>query len=175
MHNENKLLEIFVNKYSILSKFAIMIVKDEDAALDVIQNVALIIAAKSYHLSEIKKPTAFLITCVRRAAFNYLREESKTYPTDPSELAGMHGGEYSRAALDYLEWVIMLKKYLEPYSPQLQNAFIKHYVDGYPLDTVAEDLNMAPNSLAQQLRRMRKKTAQKSPEIKVLLMLLSYL
>lgn len=150
-----------------------MIVKDKDAALDVMQNVALVIVKKSYQLSEIKKPTAFLITCIRRASLNYLRDQARAYPTDPVILEEIHGDEHSDGAMEYLEWVMLLKKYLESYSPQLQSAFIKHYVDGYPLDMIASELNMTSNALAQQFRRMRKKIAQRSPKYKLLLIFLS--
>ena len=175
MYTEDKLIDVFAAKYSTLSKFAIMIVKDKDAALDVMQNVALVIAKKAYEINEIKKPTAFLITCVRRAALNYLRDQSRAYPMDPVILEETQGDEYSNAAMEYLEWVMMLNKYLESYSPKLQNAFIKHYIDGYPLDMIANEINMTSNALAQQLRRMRKKITQRSPEYKVLLIFLSYL
>ena len=175
MHTEDKLIYVFAAKYSTLSKFAIMIVKDKDAALDVMQNVALVIAKKAYEINEIKKPTAFLITCIRRAALNYLRDQSRAYPMDPIILEEIHGDKYSNTAMEYLEWVMMLNKYLESYSPQLQGAFIKHYVDGYHLDIIASELNMSSNALAQQFRRMRKKIAQRIPEYKVLLLFLSYL
>ena len=175
MHKENKLIDVFAAKYTTLSKYAIMIVKDKDAALDVMQNVALVIAKKSYQLCEIKKPSAFLITCIRRASLNYLRDQERVYPTDPVILEEIQGDEHSSRAMEYLEWIMMLNKYLESYTPQLQNAFIKHYVDGYPLDMIAKELNMTSNALAQQFRRMRKKIAQRSPEYKVLLIFLSYL
>lgn len=152
-----------------------MIVKDKNAALDVMQNVALVMATKAYQISEIKNPTAFLITCVRRAALNYLRDQSRAYPTDPAILEETHGDEYSDSAIEYLEWVMLLNKYLESYPPQLQSAFIKHYIDGYPLDTISKELNMTSNALAQQFRRMRRKIALKSPEYKILLIFLSYL
>lgn len=173
MHKENKLIDVFAAKYTTLSKYAIMIVKDKDAALDVMQNVALVIVKKSYHISEIKKPTAFLITCIRRASLNYLRDQARANPTDPAILEETHSDEHSDGAIEYLEWVMSLKKYLESYSPKLQNAFIKHYVDGYPLDMIASELNMTSNALAQQFRRMRKKIAQRSPKYKVLLIFLS--
>ena len=56
MHTEDKLIDVFAAKYTTLSKYAIMIVKDKDAALDVMQNVALVIAKKAYEINEIKKP-----------------------------------------------------------------------------------------------------------------------
>lgn len=175
MYDQKQLIEIYAANYAAMSKFAIMIVKDKDAALDVLQNVALIIVKKGYSLAEIRYPKAFLITCVRRAALNYLRNEARAYPTDPVILEEMRGDEDSRSAIDYLEWVMLLEKHLEAYPPQLRSAFIKHYIDGYPLDTIAVELDMTSNALAQQLKRMRNKVANRSSEYKMLLMLLSYM
>lgn len=175
MRNENELIGIFEKNYSSLSKLAIMILKDKAAALDVMQNVALVILTKAYQLSQIEKPIPFLATCVRRAALNYLRDEAKTISTDPVLLEETHDDVYSHTAIDYLEWVMMLEKYLVTYSPELQNAFIKHYVDGYPLDTVAKDIGLSPNALSQQFRRMRKKIADQSPKYGALLTILSFL
>ena len=175
MQDESKLIDVLTNNYATLSKFAIMIVKDKDAALEVMQNVALIIVTKEYQISEIKKPTAFLVTCVRRAALNYLRSESRAYPTDPVILEETHSDDYSRTVMNYIEWIMVLDKCLEAYSPQLQNAFIKHYIDGYPLDTMAKELDMTPNALAQQLKRMRNTVVNRSSEFKTLLIFLSYM
>lgn len=175
MYNKRKLIDIYTDNYVTLTKAAIMIVKDKDAAMDVLQNVALVIVTKANRIKEIKKPNAFLLTCVRRAALNYLREESRACPTDPVILEEIHSDKYSHAAMDYLEWVMMLDKYLESYSLQLRSAFIKHYVDGYPLDTVAKEFNMTPNALAQQFRRMRYRIAQKTTELRVQLIILSFM
>jgi RNA polymerase sigma-70 factor (ECF subfamily) len=170
-----KLVNIFADQYTTLSKFAIMIVKDKDAALDVLQTVALAIVKKDFSISEIEKPTAFLIVCVRRAALNYLRKESRIYPTDPAIIHDYQSDGNAQTAMDYLEWVMALDKYLEKYPEGLRKAFVRHYVDGYPADIVARELNMTPNALAQQFKRMRKKIEQKSHEHKTLLLFLSYL
>jgi RNA polymerase sigma factor (sigma-70 family) len=174
LSDEKKLIDVFADNYATLSKFAIMIVKNKDAALDVIQNVAFVIVTKAYNVSDIKNPNAFLLTCVRRAALNYLRNESRLCQTDPVILEQMLKSEYRDGSIDYLEWVMSLNRYLESYSPQLQKAFIMHYVDGCSLDAISKDLNMTPNALAQQFKRMRKKITQTSPEFKTLLMLLTF-
>jgi len=57
----------------------------------------------------------------------------------------------------------------------LQNAFIMHYIDSYPLDTVANEIHMTPNALSQQFKRMRKKIAKQSKEYGMLLAVLSFL
>lgn len=87
----------------------------------------------------------------------------------------MHKDIYSNITIDYVEWVMLLEKCLVTYSPVLQNAFIKHYIDGYPLDTLAKGLEMTPNALSQQFKRMRKKIASQSPKYHMLLMILSLL
>lgn len=175
MYNKGRLIDVFIDNYAALSKSAIMIVKDKDAALDVMQNVALIIVTKADQTREIKKPAAFLLTCVRRAALNYLRDESRVYPTDPVILGELHGDKNSHAAMEYLEWIMLLDKHLELYSEDLRNAFIRHYVDGCRLDTIAEELNMTPNALAQQFMRMRKSLARDSREYRALLIILSFM
>ena len=168
-----RLIDIFAENYAMLSKFALTIVEDKIAALDVMQNVALIILSKAYDISNIKNPTAFLITCVRRASLNYLRRESRTEPTDPTILEETHSDENSYFAIDYVEWVMLLNKFLDGYAPELQNAFIKYYVDGSPLIKLANELNMTPNALTQQFKRMRERIAARSPKFGVLLMILS--
>lgn len=175
MQNEYKLINAFADNYETLSKFAIMIVKNKDAALDIMQNVALIIVKKGYQIEEIRKPTAFLITCVRRAALNYLRNESRACPTDPAILEETHRDKYSPVATDYIEWIMYLEKCLSSYSPQLQSAFIKHYIDGFPLDMIANELGMTSNALAQQLKRMRNKVANSSKGYRAILIFLSYM
>jgi len=175
LSDEKKLIDVFADNYATLSKFAIMIVKNKDTALDVVQNVALVIVSKAYNISEIKNPIAFLLTCVRRTALNYLRNESRLCQMDPVILEQMHSDEYRDASIDYLEWVMSLDTYLESYSLQLQKAFIMHYVDGYSLDEISKDLSMTQNALAQQFKRMRKKIAQTSPEFKALIMLLTFM
>ncbi len=175
MINEKRIIDIFAENYKMLSRLAIMTVKDKDAALDVMQNVALILLKKENQLNDIDNVIGFLATCVRRAALNYIRDESRAYPTDPVKLEEMHSDVRSHIAIDYIEWVMMLKKHLVSYSPKLQSAFIKYYVDGYPLAVLAKELNMTPNALAQQFKRMRGKIASQSLKYNILIMILSFL
>lgn len=181
MYSKCRLIDVFIDNYTALSKSAIMIVRDKDAALDVMQNVALVIAKKTNHATEaliagrIKKPHAFLLTCVRRAVLNYLRDESRVRPTDPAVLEEIRSDKKSHAAMEYLEWVMMLDKYLECYSKELRDAFIRYYVDGCLLDTLANELGMTPNALAQQFRRMRMRLASNSHDYRALLIILSFM
>lgn len=175
MITQKRIIDVFAENYKMLSKLAIMTVKNKDASLDVMQNVALILLKKENQLNDIDNVIGFLATCVRRAALNFLRDESRAYSTDPIKFEEMLSNVQSSIATDYIEWVMMLKKHLVSYSPKLQSVFIKYYVDGYPLTVLAEELGMTPNALAQQFKRMRGKIASQSPKYNILIMILSFL
>jgi len=64
------------------------------------------------------------------------------------------------SCMEILEW---LKKQLASSPPEFREAFIKYHIDGHPLEQVAEDLNMTPNTLSQKFSRMRRKLKQESP------------
>ena len=46
---------------------------------------------------------------------------------------------------------------LKLYTPEMTDAFLQCYVDGYSIKELAAALNMSENALSQQFRRMRKK------------------
>lgn len=52
------------------------------------------------------------------------------------------------------EW---LNRLLISYSPEIADAFLRCYMDGYSVKELAAELNMSENALSQQFRRMRKK------------------
>ena len=171
--SDTKLIDIFVQDYDKLSITAIMILKDKDTAWDVMQNVAVVLLKKENSIEEIRKPMAYLATCVRRATLNYLRDESRSYSTDHTLLESINHDMDSYKAIDYLEWADSLNSYLENYSSELKDAFIRHYVDGYPLAQIAGELGIRPNALSQQFKRMRNHIKAQSPSLLALLLTLS--
>lgn len=52
------------------------------------------------------------------------------------------------------EW---LNRLLISYSPEIADAFLRCYMDGYSVKELAAELNMSENALSQQFCRMRKK------------------
>lgn len=175
MKDNKELIGVFADNYNRLAKIAIRVVGDKDTSLDVLQDVALILLRKEYRLKDIDSPIAFLTTCVKNTAVNYIRKASKTVLFDPVVMGEVHGDHNSSAKIDYIEWVETLNKYLASYSPELREAFIKHYVEGYPLSMVGKELGMTTNALSQQFKRMRDKIADQSPTFIILIMLLPYL
>ena len=53
-----------------------------------------------------------------------------------------------------LEWKERLQSF---YSPEMAEAFIRRYADGYSTRELAKELEMTENALMQQFYRMRKR------------------
>lgn len=172
MKESKKIIGVFADNYDRLAKVAIRVLGDKETALDALQDVALILLRKGYRQDEIHYPIAFLTTCVKNAALTYIRKASKTVLCDPAVMGEMNDDPYSSTSLDYIEWVETLNRYLSTYSPEYREAFIKHYIEGYPLKILGEELGMTPNALSQQFKRMRDKIADQSPTFLLLIMFL---
>ena len=155
--NHRELIDMYAERYPSLMEIAFMIMKEDEAASDVMQNVAVSILKEQNRQRNIDNPYAFFKKCILNAAITYIRKESKANPTDPAIIMETRNDENSHAAMDYIELEMTLRKYLSDYSSELQDAFIKRYMAGYPLDAIAKEIGMTPNALSQRFLRMRNK------------------
>jgi len=174
MADQSLLIYQFIEHYDTFAKIALRIVKNRDAALDVLQNVALTLAQKRLPLDGIESPNAFLAVCVRHAAMNYLRRESRSSPSDPEALNNLPA-PIPKSEYDAVDWTVTIEKYLEDYTPEMRKAFILHYVDGWPQTEIAARLRMRPEALRQQFYRMRKKIAARCKHLSLLIVFLQCL
>lgn len=173
MDKEIPLVKFLTDNYDRLLKLSIMMLHDLNAAEDVLHNVAVSIYAKRESLNDVVDPPAYFFTCLRRAMFNYIRDNARTLSTDPFDMKEMRSDPKSKVALDYLEWEIILRNHLKEYSEELIQAFLDHYMDDYPLDILADRLGLTPNALSQQFRRMRVRIARRSPRMALYMFILT--
>jgi RNA polymerase sigma factor (sigma-70 family) len=146
-------------------KLSVMMVRDLDAAQDVLQNLAVSFYAKRETLEDIGDPQAYFFICLRHAILNHIRDSARALPTDPEELKQMRGNPACRNAFDFIEWEDVIRRHAKGYPEEIIRAFIDHYMNDYPLEQLASDLNMTPNALSQQFRRMRQRIAKNSPKM----------
>lgn len=144
-------------------KLALMVVKDVNAAQDVLHNVAVVLLTKQRELADVEHYAAFLAVCIRRAALNYLRKSAREEARDPADLAELCGCANDGSAYDYIEWVASLEGYLAMYDAQMRGAFVRHYIDDIPLETIAGTLGITPNALSLRFKRMRRTLAKNVP------------
>mgnify|MGYP000859446928 CR=1 FL=1 len=152
-----------------------MIVKDADAAQDVLHDVAVVLLTKQRELEDVEYNAGFLAVCIRRTALNYFRKNARCDVQYPVILAEICMDPESSVCYDYIEWVISLDKHLSKFSSEMRKAFIEHYLDNVPIEDIAEKLGITANALSLRFSRMRETLAGNAPGMLRHLMVLSFL
>lgn len=159
------IIQYFERNYKSLLLCAVMMIKDVDKAQDILHSVAVGLLTRKDELSELRHPSAFIAQCIYRATLNYLRKEARSEAYDPVVLAETCPHPGPSVAYDYVEWVASIEAYLQKYSPQMRQAFVDHYLDGVPVETIAAKLGLTPNAVTLRLKRMRDTIAKEGPDM----------
>lgn len=161
---EEMLSELFVRQYQALLGVAYQFAKNEEDALDLMQDLAETIARDDRPASSIQYPMAFFRTCLRNARINAFKRASREIPTEQEEFADYASDESVEDKVLYREAMQWLKQELTSYSPEMREAFYLYYFDGYPLDEIAKRMNMNTNTLSQRFVRIRGKLVRKASQ-----------
>ena len=161
---QQKLSELFVQQYQALLGVAFQLARNEDDALDLMQDLAETIARNDRPASSIEHPMAFFRTCLRNARINSLKKAQREVPSEPEVFSqipadgSVEGDVLGSAAMAWL------KKELATYPPEMREAFYLYFFDGYSLDEVAKMLNINKNTLSQRFVRIRARLVKKAAD-----------
>ena len=154
------ILDYFTQNYSDLLALAVQVcahmTSRPDAAEDVLHQVAVILCQRQQELTDVKDCGAYIATCIRRAAINYARKESRSLPVGLDQMEGDPNTGVVSEAYDYMEWVASLEKHLDEFDPVMRQAFVAHYVDEVPSGQLARDLGVSEKTLSSRFARMRR-------------------
>mgnify|MGYP001527233039 CR=1 FL=1 len=159
--NAHELIRAFLEEENRkeLSLYAYMLTGNVDGALDLLSDL-LIEIYENPKMQEAVNPVPYFKTTLRNRAYNLMKKKERMILADPSVLSNAGAKHQDAAAREYedlrarQEW---LKRLLTSYSPEIADAFLRCYMDGYSVKELAEELNMSENTLSQQFCRMRKK------------------
>lgn len=84
---QQKLSELFVQQYQALLAVAFQLARNEDDALDLMQDLAETIARNDRPASSVEHPMAFFRTCLRNARINSLKKAQREIPSEPETFA----------------------------------------------------------------------------------------
>ncbi len=161
---QQKLSELFVQQYQALLAVAFQLARNEDDALDLMQDLAETIARNDRPASSIEHPMAFFRTCLRNARINAHKKAQREVPSEPDTFAQIPSDDsveqdvVGGAAMDWL------KQELASYPPEMREAFYLYFFDGYSLEEVAKKLNINKNTLSQRFVRIRTKLVKKAAD-----------
>ena len=161
---QEKLSELFVQQYQTLLGVAFQLSRNEEDALDLMQDLAETIARNDRPASSVDHPMAFFRKCLRNARINELKKGEREIPSEPetfTQIPGNDSVEESVVGGAAMEW---LKKELASYPPEMREAFHLYFFDGYSLDEVAKMLHINKNTLSQRFVRIRGKLVKKAAD-----------
>lgn len=136
-----------------------MLMGNKDDALDLLSDL-LIEIYENPKMQDALDPVPYFKTTLRNKAYNIMKKNSGMVLYAPDMLPGVEPRLYADAGQEHediltrQEW---RNRLLESYSPEMADAFLRCYVDGYSVKELAAARNMSENALSQQFRRMRKK------------------
>lgn len=159
---EETLSELFVRQYQTLLGVAFQLSRNEEDALDLMQDLAETIARDDRPASSIQHPMAFFRTCLRNARINSAKRAAREIPTEQDEFFDRPSGESVEDKVLFREAMAWLKQELSSYSPEIREAFFLYYFDGYPLEAIAARMNINKNTLSQRFVRIREKLTRKA-------------
>ena len=161
---QQKLSELFVQQYQALLGVAFQLARNEDDALDLMQDLAETIARNDRPASSIEHPMAFFRTCLRNARVNALKKAQREIPSEPEAFAQIPADGSVEEDVVGGAAMAWLKEELATYPPEMREAFYLYFFDGYSLDEVAKKLNISKNTLSQRFVRIRARLVKKAAE-----------
>ena len=157
LDGEKQQFEHLVSRYQhVVYRHAVSIVLDHDVAADMVQDAFV----RAYlNLRECRHPARFrawLFQTVRNRCFDYLKEASRRNVRLEDVEASLPDEADGPAALaERSEVRTGIKRALAKLPPILREAFVMHYVDGMPYETMAPLLDASVSALKMRARRAR--------------------
>ena len=151
--NREKIIEAYIENINPLRAYAYSVVHNADDADDVVQEVAVRIIQATDAGTEIQHPKAFLYRCTRNLAIDLVRKR-RDIPQDDEIMEQTAKTEPDIKDADFR---MSLEQYIGTWTPEMKQAFIRHYFEFEPLNSIAKDLGINPATLRVRFQRMRNK------------------
>jgi RNA polymerase sigma-70 factor, ECF subfamily len=157
LNGEKQQFEHLVRRYQqVLYRHAVSMVLDHDAAADMVQDAFVRAYLNLRQCRDHSRFRAWLFQTLRNRCLDYLKDASRRNLRldDVAEpLVDDADGPGAVAARN--ETRIRIRRALARLSPALREAFVMHYVDGMPYETMAELLDASVSALKMRTLRAR--------------------
>jgi len=157
LEGEKQQFEHLVSRHQrAVYRHAVSIVLDHDVAADMVQDAFV----RAYlNLRECRDPSRFrawLFQTVRNRCFDYLKEASRrNVRLDDVESSLLDEADGPAALAERSEMRTGIKRALAQLPPVLREAFVMHYVDEMPYETMASLLDASVSALKMRAQRAR--------------------
>ena len=148
--------ELVVSRYQqAMYRHAVSIVLDHDVAADMVQDAFV----RAYlNLRECRDRTRFrawLFRTLRNRCFDYLKEAGRRNVRLDDVEEPLDEADGPAAVVERHEMRAGIRQALGELPPALREAFVMHYVDGVPYETMSERLDASVSALKMRALRAR--------------------
>lgn len=153
LNEERAFQTLFVDYYPSLLSFARRFVEDKDVSEDLVQDVFVKVWENRKHLEGVEDISAYLYQMVRFKCFNHLRNEKVR-----NKATQLFVDEFDIECMEtYIqeETYRMVMNALDDLSPACREVFTR-FVQGYKAKDIAEELNIAVETVKKQKQIARK-------------------
>ncbi|CAA6829656.1 MAG: RNA polymerase sigma-70 factor, ECF subfamily [uncultured Aureispira sp.] len=177
INSQREFQEIYHKHFNGLANYAYFVLKDKDAAKDVVQDVFLDLWNKRASLSITTSLEAYLVRAVKFKSIDFIRKDKtkqqyveKMTPTS-LPLTEDHSDDEEQTA--------NRKKQLSYAIAQLptkcRQVFLLSRLNGYTYKEIAEEMNISPKTVENQISRALKLLRQTLSDVMILILFLCFL
>lgn len=177
INNQREFQEIYHQYFNGLANYAYAVLKDRDAAKDVVQDVFLDVWNKRETLSIKTSLEAYLVRAVKFKSIDFIRKDK----TKQQYVANMtpYSVPLTEENEEDDEQKLNRKKQLSYAIAQLptkcRQVFLLSRLSGYTYKEIAEEMNISPKTVENQISRALKLLRQKLSDLMVLMFFFYFL
>jgi|RhiMetStandDraft_4_1073278.scaffolds.fasta_scaffold38713_2 RNA polymerase sigma-70 factor (ECF subfamily) len=157
LDGDKQQFEHLVRRYQhVLYRHAVSIVLDHDAAADMVQDAFVRAYLNLRECRDTSRFRAWLFRTLRNRCFDHLKAASRrNVPLDDVEPIPLDEADGPAALAERSETRTAIRRALATLPPVLREAFVMHYVDGIPYETMAELLGASVSAIKMRALRAR--------------------
>jgi len=177
INNQREFQEIYHQHFNGLANYAYAVLKDKDAAKDVVQDVFLDLWNKRETLSIKTSLEAYLVRAVKFKSIDFIRKDK----TKQQYVANMTPSSVPLTEDDSNdeEQTTKRKKQLSYAIAQLptkcRQVFLLSRLNGYTYKEIAEEMDISPKTVENQISRALKLLRQKLSDLMILVLFFYFL
>lgn len=155
------LSDILIDEYPRILAIAYTMVDNDADARDLVQDLAEKIVRNDTQASNYEKPLAYFSKIMRNKRRDDLKGQARTQPSPLEEIDTFSTVENVETAAQYHQARDIFQKELLTLSPEMREAFMMVYFDGFSLQEAASFVGIEKNTLSQRFRRFRMKLGRR--------------
>jgi RNA polymerase sigma-70 factor (ECF subfamily) len=157
LDGDKQQFEHVVHRYQhVLYRHAVSIVLDHDVAADMVQDAFVRAYVNLRECRDTSRFRAWLFRTLRNRCFDHLKAASRrNVALDDVEPILLDDADGPAALAERSEVRTAIRAALATLPPALREAFVMHYVDGIPYDTMAELLGASVSAIKMRALRAR--------------------